>query len=173
MDSRVQPTRRQLTLFVPDGAARELEAVRRVLDPTQSRLIGAHVTFCREDELARIPANELHARIADARIEALTLRFGRAERFHGHGIVLHCLAGEPEFHAARVRLLGTSEIRVQRPHITLAHPRNPKAPGNDLSLTSALPDDLSIAFRALSLIEQTGGEPWRVLRTFELQGSRA
>ena len=45
-------TRRQLTLFVPHAEAAPIEALRATLDPVQHALIAAHVTLCREDELA-------------------------------------------------------------------------------------------------------------------------
>ena len=75
-----RPTiRRQLSLYVPPDAARQLEAVRRVLDPVQSRLIPAHVTLCREDELARVSGPELESRLGDARLKPVTLHFGGPE----------------------------------------------------------------------------------------------
>ena len=44
--------RRQLTLFLAGEMAAAVEAVRRVVDPEQYRLIPAHVTLCREEENA-------------------------------------------------------------------------------------------------------------------------
>jgi 2'-5' RNA ligase len=166
----METTRRQLSLYVPGNVATELEAVRRILDPIQSRLIPAHVTLCREDELGKISGSEVQDRLANPQLRPITLRFGRPEVFFGHGVLLSCIAGEEEFRGLREQLLGSRDLRDQRPHITLAHPRNPKSPGNCLSNTSRLPEVTSITFSTLCLIEQKGSEPWKLLQTFELPG---
>ncbi|NQD35887.1 hypothetical protein HPT27_02560 [Permianibacter sp. IMCC34836] len=155
--------RRQLTLFVPDVVAVELEALRRVLDPVQSRLIAAHVTLCREDELGACTESELRARIARCPIRALQLQFGPAEVFYEHGIRLPSIGDERDFHTLRQYLLGTEAIRLQSPHITLAHPRNPKAPGNSLATATALTTPFTIRFSTISWIEQRGTAPWQLL----------
>lgn len=162
-------TRRQLSLYVPTDAAVEIEAVRRVVDPIQSGLIPAHVTLCREDELGRLSEAELLERLANPRLEPVTLRFGRPEGFSGHGILLPCIGGEEELRGLREQLLGSAEIRRQEPHITLAHPRNPQAAGSSPAAAAALPESLSITFSTVRLIEQEGREPWKVLRSFELR----
>lgn len=162
-------TRTQLSMYVPASAAAELESVRRILDPVQCDLIPAHVTLCREDELASLGRAELGARLADGGARAITLQFGRAVAFDGHGILLPCIAGEQAFIALRRHVLGSRTIRRQAPHITLAHPRNPRSPGNSLLTATRLPDAVSITFTSVSLIQQTGGERWRVLQDFMLQ----
>jgi hypothetical protein len=43
--------RKQLSMYDPSGAAQDIEAVRKVVDPIQNSLIPAHITLCREDEL--------------------------------------------------------------------------------------------------------------------------
>jgi 2'-5' RNA ligase len=158
--------RRQLTLFVPAPYAAAIEAVRQVVDPVQHRLIAAHVTLCREDELAPLAHDELDARAGRSLAEPLVLAFGAPEPFDGHGILLPCVAGLGGFHALRRRVLGVPSPRAHRPHLTLAHPRNPVAPGNALDRAAALADLGPIPFDAVSLIEQHGHEPWRVLRTW-------
>jgi predicted acetyltransferase len=160
--------RRQLSLYVPSDAAAAIEAVRRVVDPIQSGLIPAHVTLCREEELGRLSESELLERLTDPGLKPVTLRFGRPEGFSGHGILLPCIGGVGEFRSLRERLLGSTEIREQQPHITLAHPRNAKASGNSLTGAAGLPESLSITFSTVRLIEQEGGQPWKVLGTFEL-----
>lgn len=159
-------SRRQLTLYVPAEAAAELEAMRRVLDPVQSGLIPAHVTLCREDELEQLSFPELRRQAGT--LGAITLHFGRPEAFHEHGILLPCVGGQDEFHALRRRLLGSSDIRRPEPHITLAHPRNPKAPGSSLATAASLPADLSISFDTIRLIQQEGTARWDVLELFGL-----
>ena len=56
------------------------------------------------------------------------------------------------------------------PHITLAHPRNPRAPGNSLAAArAALPERLDLRFDSLNLVEQHNGGRWRVLARARLQ----
>lgn len=162
--------RRQLSLFVPGNSAEELEAVRRIVDPVQSGLIPAHVTLCREDEIGQLSLSEIQARLSNPKLEPITLRFGQAEAFLGHGILLNCIGGLNEFQALREQILGSREIRAHQPHITLAHPRNPKAPGNSLSAISSLRLPISIQFDQVSVIEQEGRESWRSLQSFLLGG---
>lgn len=159
--------RKQLSLYVPEPAAQRLEDVRRAVDPVQFGLIPAHVTLCREDELIDLPA--VRERLRENRFAPLTLRFGGVEVFHGHGLILHCREGEAAFRALRETLLGATDIRAHRPHITLAHPRNPKAAGNSYETAAQLPNPLKIIFSTVFLIEQTDGGPWKVLERFPLR----
>ena len=159
-------TRTQLSLYVPEPLATSLESVRRTLDPVQSSLIPAHVTLCREDELAGLDPDALHLRLARIPLPPLTLRFGRPEPFHEHGILLPCIAGQNEFRTLREHVLGARSIRPHRPHITLAHPRNPKAPGNCPANAGELADGMAITFTRINVIEQTGVAPWRVVAAF-------
>ena len=161
-------TRRQLTLFVPHTDAAPIEALRATLDPVQHALIAAHVTLCREDELAALADGALEARLDAGAARAVTLAFGRAERFDGHGILLGATTGLGEFQALRAHVLGRDDARTHRPHLTLAHPRNPRAPGNDLALARTLGDPLVVTFATATLIEQTDGGPWRALREWGL-----
>lgn len=160
--------RRQLSLFVPVAEGVQLESVRHELDPVQSELIPAHVTLCREDEIGQLSASEIEARLQDYGAKRLTLSFGPPVIFQGHGVLLPCVAGESEFHELRAHLLGTTAIRRHSPHITLAHPRNPRstkwAPPDEVGL----PQTLSYTFVEIASIEQMGGAAWRVIREFRL-----
>ena len=148
-----------------------LEAVRRLLDPVQFSLIPAHVTLCRESELNDLSSVSLASRFASPEAKPITLRFGRPEPFSEHGVLLPCVAGMHEFHALRRWALGTSSIKHQEPHITLAHPRNPRAPNNSLSNSAALPIGLAITFTSVCLIRQEGSAPWQVLEQHTLTGA--
>ena len=167
-DRRMGASRKQLSMYVPPDAATELEDVRRAVDPVQSGLIPAHVTLCREDELGELES--VKARLRRPPFKPLTLRFGRPVAFSGHGLLLECVGGGDQFRALREYLLASSRIRDQKPHITLAHPRNPKARGNSLSNTSALPEVIEVTFPSVCLIEQEADKPWRLLETYELRG---
>jgi 2'-5' RNA ligase len=154
-------------MYVPEDVAKAIEDVRKTVDPMQSRLIPAHITLCREDELE--DNSKLHDRLSNIPFKPLTLRFGRPEIFSGHGLLLNCVEGADQFRMLREYLLDSKNIRNQMPHITLAHPRNPKADGNLLGATAALPDIITIKFSTIYLIEQEAGEPWRILARYELQ----
>lgn len=156
-------TRRQLTLFLSDPERAAIEAVRARLDPVQHRLIPAHVTLCREDELAAFPMDELEARCVQAGPSAITLAFGAPEVFDGHGVLLPCTAGQPDFQRLRVAILGTDQIRAHRAHITLAHPRNPRAAENLPSTWASLSIPMTTTLSRLALIEQQGTSPWQTL----------
>jgi uncharacterized protein len=152
-------TRVQLTLFVPEPDAIAIEAVRRVLDPVQHGLIAAHVTLCREDELDHV--HELLERLRESPPPALDLTFGRAEASEGHGILLPCIGGAADYQSLRAAVLGHRAVRAASAHITLAHPRNPRAPGNDIATALRLPSPLRIRFDTVALIEQRDGSAWR------------
>lgn len=160
-------TRRQLTLFVPPDAAAPLEAVRRAADPVQHALIGAHVTLCREHEQDAFEA--MLARLRDVPFGPVRLVFGVPTPFGGHGWLLPCTDGHADFHALRAHLWPALAAFLPAPHLTLAHPRNPQAPGNTPALATALPPGLAVGFGEVTLIEQTDGGPWRTLQTVALR----
>lgn len=157
------PVRDQLSLFVSGPDDDRLDTLRRLLDPIQAALIPAHVTLCREDEIDGLP--DPLDRAAGA--APVALRFGPPERFHEHGILLPCIAGQAEFDALRRRLLGRNDVRHQAAHITLAHPRNPKAPGNRLPLAE-LATGLTLTLTDLRWIRQAATLPWQTLVRYEL-----
>jgi 2'-5' RNA ligase len=162
--------RTQLSLYVPAPEAESLATVRRIVDPVQSRLIPPHVTLCRDEDLVGIAPDDVRARLATG-VGPLTLAFGAAERFGGHGLLLPCVAGQAAFRALRALVLGNAAPRDHTPHLTLAHPRNPSAPGNDAAVARALPVPLTITFTRVHWIEQESGAPWRVRHTFGLDGA--
>lgn len=165
-------SRVQLTLFVPPVAAEPLEAARRILDPVQASLIAAHVTLCRDEEAGELAPAILQGRIAASDARPITLRFGPPERFGGHGILMPCIEGNGEFRALRQQVLGTATPVYQAPHITLAHPRNPRAPGNHVANIAGLASGLRLTFSILSRIRQEGLAPWQVLQEYSLDGVR-
>ena len=161
--------RQQLSLYVPTDTAGPIEQVRQRVDPVQHGLIPAHITLCREDELLAAAAG-LGARLQNLQAAPLVLKFGRARRFATHGILLECTAGEAQFRALREQLLGSCDIRHQAPHLTLAHPRNPRVAGNRLQTALTLPASLSVVLPSFHLIEQIGAAPWRIIQSWDLRG---
>jgi 2'-5' RNA ligase len=154
-------------MYAPENAAKAIEEVRKTVDPIQSALIPAHITLCREDELDDL--SKLHDRLSSIPFKPLTLRFGRPEIFSGHGLLLNCIEGADDFRLLREYLLDSKNIRNQAPHITLAHPRNPKSVGNLVSAAAVLPAVITINFPAIYLIGQEASEPWRILARYHLQ----
>ena len=161
----------QLSLFVPPLIADRLEQVRELLDPVQAQLIPAHVTLCREDELQDIDFADLGAIVASSGAGAIRLKFGGPEVFQGHGVLLPCIEGEEEFHEVRCRLLGYRSVRRHAPHITLAHPRNPRSPQNSVANHLAVQAGLVITFAEVQHIRQEASMPWRVLARHALAGA--
>lgn len=158
--------RDQLSLFVDGPVGDTLNALRATLDPIQAGLIAAHVTVCREDELGDLLAlgtRALARRLQEA--APLTLRFGAPERFGGHGLLLPCVAGQPAFDDLRRHLLGRQDVRPQPAHLTLAHPRNARAPGNTDRLPS-LPPLPALTLTRLCWIRQTAGQAWETVARF-------
>jgi hypothetical protein len=152
--------RHQLTLFLPPAHGALLERHRRVLDPIQAGLIAAHVTLCREDEIAHLDQEALRQRVATWPALSPNLAFGPPRRFDGHGILLTCIGGFEAFDRLRKHLLQDPGARMHQAHLTLAHPRNPRAPGNTEEALLQLPASLGVAFDAVALIEQKAGQPW-------------
>ncbi|MBK8240245.1 MAG: 2'-5' RNA ligase family protein [Deltaproteobacteria bacterium] len=156
--------RRQLTLFVPATAAATLEALRLRLDPIQATLIAAHVTLCREDELVDRDVEAMLERVRAWDAGPLRLAFGAATRFSAHGVLLPCEHGSDEFQRLRRWILDDPRARPHGAHITLAHPRNPRAPTNVDTELGALPATLRLEFPTVTRIEQVAGAPWTSLR---------
>ena len=163
--------RRQLTLFVPGPWASRLEALRRALDPVQASLIGAHVTLCREDEIEGSSPSALFHRVESWAAGPIRMTFGQPARFDGHGVLLPCEHGSPEFNRLRQWVLQGQYSREHRAHITLAHPRNPRSAGNTDTALAACPSALELQFEVVALIEQHGSGPWRLLQEGTLGGT--
>jgi len=159
--------RKQLSMYVPPPNAALLEKLRNELDPVQANLIPAHVTLCREDELPSAMERKV---VADLREgwHSITLEFGEPQRFSSHGVLLPCVGGLENFHALRCQILDSSSVKPQLPHITLAHPRNPKSVQNDSFKSTYSLGELEVTFNIISLIEQEGSNPWVVLKEFDL-----
>jgi 2'-5' RNA ligase superfamily len=162
-------TRIQLSLYVPSPSAVTLEEARRLLDPIQAKLIPAHVTLCREDELNDFELATLGPIIDASGVGPITLKFAGPEIFQGHGVLLPCIGGDEEFHELRCRLLGSRTVRRHAPHITIAHPRNPRSAQNQPRNLSALQTDLVIRFTEVSHILQEAAMPWQVIAKHPLR----
>lgn len=152
---------------MPEPSATVLESVRRVVDPVQASLIAAHVTLIRENEISEHCWRNLIDDLQSPEYP-LTLKFGEPERSIAHGILMPCQEGHAEFQRLRCRLFKHLADRETAAHLTLAHPRNPQAPGNTLENTRPLKAGITVSFQEMALIRQTGNAPWQILQTAPL-----
>lgn len=157
--------RKQLTLFLPDTAA-AIEKIRAEFNPEQFKLIPAHVTLCREEELE--PLEPVIDRLRSISLEGpVRIRFKKSERSaDGKGVVMPA-TDEEDYRRLRSLVLGASgATNVQSPHITLMHPRNSSC--SEELFRKILHRDLPAEFwfDRISLIEQKNSGKWKVLEEF-------
>lgn len=151
-------TRRQASLYL--SGLFQIEALRRRFNPIQARLIPAHVTLCREDEVADWAA--FQANLEALQPFELTLTFGSPVRDQDF-VFLPVCSGLDDFQAFRRKLL-PREPRNHTPHVTLIHPRNGSCTDEIFGeLTASLRSPFQYTFREVMLIEQTDGGVWRVI----------
>ena len=150
-----QPTRRQLSLLLPEAQRSLVEPIRKRLDPIQHALIPAHVTLCRDDELPDLQRIE--------RLEPflITMQFGEPEELPDGCVLLRPSSGNEQFQALRQLILGSS-ARAYGPHLTLLHPRNARGALFDLAEIGRELAGLVVTFSTVTLIEQHGSDPWQV-----------
>lgn len=154
------PFRRQASLYLPDGEARRrIEILRRRFNPAQAALIPAHVTLCREDEVADWEV--LAARAQALRPITVSLRFGPPVR-EGNLVFLPATGPVAEFDELRAALLsGEQAPRRETPHITLVHPRNGTCDDAAFADIRAATVPFTVVFTTIMLIEQRNGGVWR------------
>ena len=134
----------QLTLFVDEKQSAAIERIRQKFNPLQYRLIRAHVTLCREDEIESIekvlhnllPANDILHSFRTLRSQVL------------YGII--------------------EAPRNHEPHITLMHPRNSICTDDIFQQIIKINLPTIITFGKVSLIEQVEIEPWKIIQEFDL-----
>ncbi|HMP30722.1 MAG TPA: 2'-5' RNA ligase family protein, partial [Saprospiraceae bacterium] len=96
--------RRQLTLFVEQKDAEQIERIRQKFNSIQFEIIKAHVTLCREDEilnLEKVKSNLFLLTQTD-----ININFGKIERFdNGKGLFLPATNDNEEFDSFRKQVL--------------------------------------------------------------------
>ena len=123
-----------------------------------------HVTLCREDDFDDFQRIE---RPRWRLLNRLAWASDVQESFGGQGLLLSCREGLEEFSALRRLIL--YEIKNQHPHITLAHPRNPKAYVDSIQAALTLPTSIVVTLPAIHLIRQQPFDTWQILRTYKLR----
>lgn len=150
--------RRQASLFLPDRF--RIEALRLRYNPVQARLIPAHVTLCREDEVTDWDA--VHARLESLLPFEITLSFGTPVREQDF-VYLPVRDGLADYHDFRCTIL-QKDARKQIPHVTLVHPRNGTCTDPIFADISAnISSPFQLTFREVTLIEQDDGRVWHVI----------
>lgn len=159
----------QLTLFVDEKEAIEIEKLRKAFNPLQYELIKSHVTLCREDELSQIEAIIL--KLKNTTLEAITINFGSPIRFSNeNGVLIEAIGDNLQFHNLRKNILNghIEKAKIQEPHITLMHPRNATCTDEIFSFIAQASLPTQIRFDKISLIQQEMGMKWHILEEFKL-----
>jgi len=149
--------RRQASLFLPDQF--QIEAVRFRHNPMQARLIPAHVTLVREDEVNDWEA--FQAKLESLRPFEIKLSFGHPVR-EDNFVFLPIDEGHNAYQDFRRAVL-CKEARSHTPHVTLIHPRNGICTDQifaDISASIVTP--FQHTFREVMLIQQDASGVWQV-----------
>jgi 2'-5' RNA ligase len=154
--------RLQATLFLGENSL--VEAIRNEFNPAQAALIAAHVTLCREDEVA--DWDEFSKQCHELKPLVLELEFGPPVR-NGDLVYLPCVNGIGDFDELRRALLG-AEARKHNAHITLMHPRNSVCNDSIFEEIRSRLKPFAHRFLSISLIRQESGGVWETLETIEL-----
>lgn len=149
--------RRQASLYLREVP--HIEALRLRHNPLQARLIPAHVTLCREDEVS--DWGVLRGRLESLCPLELVLEFGPPLR-DDNFVYLPVLSGLEQFHGLRRDLLD-QEPRTQTPHLTLIHPRNGTCTDEVFAEIAASISPFPATFREVKIIEQRDAGVWRVV----------
>ncbi len=118
----MQQFRRQLTLFLPERERQQVDAVRQWLDPHQYQIIAAHVTLCRESEIADWKA--IYAVLPSVKID-IAMAFGKPIRLEDGCVMLPVNGSTENYDALRQAILGRY-CNKQKPQITQQKPKQPQ-----------------------------------------------
>ena len=165
-------TRKQLTLFIEQQDAENIEQIRQQFNPIQSGLIKSHVTLCREDEIENLEQviRNLH-RLTKTEI---IIEFGQVTRSdNGKGVLLPAKGDNTDFQDIRKQILfeSSSNPRKQEPHVTLMHPRNSTCTDEIFEEIKKIRLPVKLTFKRITLIEQNDGGQWSPIQHFELLNS--
>lgn len=150
--------RRQASLFLRDQF--NIVALRLRHNPVQARLITAHVTLCREDEVT--DWDDLRSRLECLCPFEISLTFGQPVR-EDNFVYLPVHEGLADYQALRRTIL-PKVAREHIPHVTLIHPRNGTCTDKIFAdISASLISPFQFTFREVMLIEQKDGGVWRVI----------
>ena len=144
-----------------------IERIRAEFNPVQYKLIPAHVTLCREDEIE--PIEKIIENIHSIKLMApIQIQLNCAQRFaDGKGVMIPAQGENPAFQELRKSVLGVREfLRVHQPHLTLMHPRNSTCTDEIFERIKEAEMPVELSFDKIHLIEQTNGGKWDILKEF-------
>lgn len=158
--------RKQLTLFIEEKYSKNIENIRWLYNIEQYKLIKAHVTLCREDELFDL--DKVISNLHRLRNTPVQLMISSPERFaDGKGVFLpvitKCQSLRKEILSGIIENPGTPNL-----HITLMHPRNSCCTDEIFEAISSVEFPNDIMFKKISLIEQVDNNEWYTLDEFSL-----
>ncbi|NQX39873.1 2'-5' RNA ligase superfamily protein [Pedobacter steynii] len=162
-------TRRQLTLFISDQNE-IIEKIRAEFNPIQYQLIAAHITLCREDEIASIETVIANIK-SIAGNKPLEIEFNPPLRFeNGKGVLIPAKEQNSAFDELRTMVLKgiNASPRKQEAHITLMHPRNSTCTDLIFEQIQAYKLPAQLSFNKISLIEQKDGGQWFTIEEFQI-----
>ncbi|MBK7345478.1 MAG: hypothetical protein IPI98_00805 [Chitinophagaceae bacterium] len=104
--------RRQLTLFVEETEAKQIEAIRDKYNPLQKKLIKCHVTICRENEIQDL--DKVIENLENLEQPPFNIQFGLPTLFNnGKGILLPSIGDNLEFNVLRKMILSGTQNNLQ------------------------------------------------------------
>ncbi len=149
--------RRQASIFLPDRF--QIDSLRLRHNPIQARLIPAHVTLCREDEV--VDWDAVRSRLESLFPFEIVLEFDVPVR-ENNFVFLPVRGGSNEFHALRCAILA-KDARQHVPHVTIIHPRNGICTDQIFEEITATVSSFQHTFREVMLIEQAGDGNWETI----------
>lgn len=167
VQTSMQPTRRQLSLLVPEAQRAVIEPIRRRLDPIQHALIPAHVTLCRDNELPDLRI--LAQRLENLTAFSFTMTFSAPAELPDGCVLMRPTSGLEEYQELRRAILGPEAARHDA-HLTLLHPRNATGAIPNLTAIGREVSGLSVTFKTIALIVQRGCDPWDIKRQYPSSG---
>lgn len=165
-----QNIRRQLTLFVDQKAAKEIENIRMRFNPAQYELIKSHVTLCRADEIEDLSA--VLKNLQQRRYPGISLWLDQAERSNnGKGVLIPVWSDNDQFQKLRSAIFQGVHMEERRPspHITLMHPRNSVCTDDIFKIIQGTTFPPKLTFTTISFIEQIDGGSWKTIKKFALK----
>lgn len=156
-------------MFVEPTDGEKIETARKKFNPLQHRIIRSHLTLCREDELTDLDG--VMKNLDNLKLGNLTFEVGEVERSdNGKGAVLPVYDENNKFKNLRELLLKgmVDNPRNLKAHITIIHPRNATCTDGIFSELKKKIFPPKLTFKKISLIEQEGNNPWKIVRTIKL-----
>ncbi len=150
-----------------------IEKIRAEFNPIQFKLIPAHVTLCRENEIE--PIEKVIENIKSFSLDnPLRIEFDKVERFdNGKGLLIPAKSENTDFNELRKSILkGLIEFPVDHhPHITLMHPRNSTCTDQIFNEITKYKLPIELSFDTISLIEESNDGQWKIKNQFPITKS--